>query len=194
MGLISRVSSRTYRSKQLLLTQLTVGNWFDWEMDHFQFPDPDVKDGGDGDTGGDDPGGGSGSRRPDKSKNQSNVKFGSGTRTGWLNTMENLIDIGILTWDESGLILMTPEDDSVLIDALKSLESQWKNPLVNFKKNMSNYLFKMLRDRGRLAYTNPYYNREFRYDDEKMEVYIKKVKEKKKTENSKKKKKKKKKK
>merc|ERR1719230_774803 len=102
--------------------------------------------------------------------------------------METLIDSGVLTWDISGLILMTPENGSILIDALKVLEPQWKNPLVNFKKNMSNYLFKMAPDRGRLMYTNPYYNREFRHNDQKMELYIRKVKDRMRTENMKKRK------
>ena len=109
-----------------------------------------------------DPGGGSGGQQPQNVKNSAQVKSGP-VRTGWLNTMETLIDSGVLTWDISGLILMTPENGSILIDALKVLEPQWKNPLVNFKKNMSNYLFKMAPDRGRLMYTNPYYNREFRH-------------------------------
>merc|ERR1711972_490548 len=164
MGLISRVSSRTYRNL-----------------------DPQMDSQGAIDEDGDDPGGGSGGRQPDQNKKQSQIKSGPGSRTNWLNTMEILIDNSVLTWDENGLILMAPENDSELIEALKTLESQWKNPLVNFKKNMSNYLFKRL-DGRRLAYTNPYYNREFRHDSKKMEAYLKRVKDKMRTENMKKRK------
>ena len=46
-----------------------------------------------------DPGGGSGGQQPQNVKNSAQVKSGP-VRTGWLNTMETLIDSGVLTWDQ----------------------------------------------------------------------------------------------
>ena len=91
-------------------------------------------------------------------------------RVPWLETVGNLIDRGILTWDPAGLILSCPEDEAFFIEQLHAISARpLKHPILSFKKNMANYLFRKLpSDTKRLRYSNEIYNRTSRFDEQKM--------------------------
>merc|ERR1712130_136679 len=80
--------------------------------------------------------------------------------TSWLDTVEQLINDKILYW--GGNVLCCPKDEEFFIGILNEISSKpLKHPLLSFKKNMANYLFRKLPSHNKqIKYTNELYNRD----------------------------------
>merc|ERR1711879_319500 len=92
-------------------------------------------------------------------------------RVPWMNTVGSMIDSGPLTWDHTGRILSCPEDEEFFKQQLLLVSAKpLKYPLLSFKKNMANHLFRKLPSNSRrIRYTNELYTRDTRHDQNQMD-------------------------